>query len=106
MDSEKLVYTHFMPVLCDRLMGLTSGASALVQKCYWEVQVKFARIGWLCVALCGCASGAFKVASPDWASGYYPAQHAANVATAIDVQLDAQRELLLLDRGYFTHTMV
>ena len=68
--------------------------------------MKFVGIGWLCIALCGCASGAFKVASPDWASGYYPTQHAANVATAIDVQLDTQRQLLLQERGYFTHTMV
>ncbi len=68
--------------------------------------MKFVRICWLCTALCGCANGAIKVASLDWASGYYPTQHAANVAIAIDVRLDTQRELLLLDRGYFTHTMV
>ena len=68
--------------------------------------MKFVGIGWLCIALCGCASGAFKVASPDWASGSYRTQRAASVATAIDVQLDTQRQLLLLERGYFTHTMV
>lgn len=40
------------------------------------------------------------------ASGYHLTQYAANVATAIDVRLDTQRELLLLDRGYSKHTMV